>query len=1043
MRKSVTLFVMLMLCGALAFAQNRTISGTVRDDAGAPVPFATVSEEGTKNATTADANGNFTIKMKGNGDLSFTATGFNAATATPEGNSVTVSLKRNAAELTTVVVTTALGQVRQSKDLGYSTAKVKAQELTQAKVVNLENGLTGKVSGLNIQTVNNGVFADTRITLRGIRSLTGNNQPMLIWDGVPISLSYINSINPNDIADVSILKSASATAVYGPEGVNGAIVITSKKGSKQNPTITVGHTIQLETVSFLPKFQTGFGEGSSVDAYGNGVFDPIENQTYGPAFDGSIVQIGRDAPDGSKNLITYVARPDEKKKFWNTGITNQTDVSFATGDFYVSAQNVDIQGILPKDQNHRQTIHLSANKEYNKFKASYSINYTHDNYNVNAGQNFGNGRDFTPYWNYINTPIDIPLTRYKNWNSTDPKDYFSTNDGYFNDYYSNPYWAIDNFREKGRSDDILGNLTFDYKLASWINLTYRLGATITDASSKGTQGSLTYSQFSKDQGKSIALIGDIPSAVYDNSSFSTRLASEFFVTLKKQFNSFKIDALLGQSFVENNSKAVNVGSNNLGIPSVYNVVVRKGEPDAGESNSKQRLERFFGRVSIGFNDWIFGEFTGSYDIDSRLGNPYNFNIKDVGYFYPGGSLSLVLSDAIPGLKNSNTLSFLKLRGAYSKTGNVNLGIYSLENTFNPGENFPYGTLLGFSSSDVLRRDSYKPEFVINKEVGLEVGFLQNRINLEATAYQQDNSNQIIQVSYSASTGYPAALLNAASFTNKGLEFDLKFTPLIKINKVSIDLKANYTYQTNKVTSLIEGVNELGIGNGNYAIIGYPAYTFKLTDYVRDSLGRAIVNKTTGYPTLDPNQKIFGQTVPKHILGLNLNINWKGFSFAAVADYRGGNQIYTGNLGNGLDFAGISYRSGQNGRQPFIFPNSSYNDGTGKYVANTDVYTQNGGYNFWSQSINTAVNSNYLVDGSFWKLREVSISYALPSSLFTNKGIKGASFTLTGRNLATWLPKTNQWTDPEFSNTIGNAQGVSGLTNTPPTRIFGANVTLQF
>jgi hypothetical protein len=215
----------------------------------------------------------------------------------------------------------------------------------------------------------------------------------------------------------------------------------------------------------------------------------------------------------------------------------------------------------------------------------------------------------------------------------------------------------------------------------------------------------------------------------------------------------------------------------------------------------------------------------------------------------------------------------------------------------------------------------------------------------------------------------------------------------------------------------------------------------LTDYVRDDQGRVIVNSSTGYPTVDPVTKNFGRTQPKHIIGLSLNVNYKGLAFSAVADYRGGNQIWTGNLGTAMDFSGISKRSGQNGRQPFVFPNSSYFDGT-KYVPNTDIYTVSGGYNFWSQAINTNANTNYLVDGSFWKIREMSLSYNLPTKWlgFTKNAIKGVNVALTGRNLFMFLPKTNEWTDPEFSNTTGNAQGISGLDNIPPTRIFGLSVT---
>jgi len=1045
MRKIASLFTMLMLFAALAFGQNRTITGTVANEKGEPVPNASVTIKGSRTGVSADNNGQFRILAKTGDILVASSSGMESQEATVgSGSTINFSVKTIVIAGTEVVVT-ALGQTRQPKELGYSVSKIKAAELTQAKSVNLQNGLTGKVSGLNVQTVNNGVFGDTRITLRGIRSLTGNNQPMLILDGVPISLGYLSSINPNDITDVTILKSASATAVYGPDGANGALVVTTKKGSRTKPQVSVSHTVQLEKVSYMPEFQTQFGSGSSVDAFGYGVYDPIENQCYGDEFDGSLRQIGRDATDGSgaQYLTEYIARPKDKLKFWNTGITNQTDVSFSTGDFYLSAQNVLIEGVMPKDMNRRVSVHMAGNKEYGRFKAAYSMNYTKGNYDVTAGSSFGNGRDYTVYWNLINTPMEIPLTRFKNWQgvyNTDGSINWANPNNFYNDYYSNPYFMIDNFRSKGRTEDIFGNFELNFKATDWLTFTYRLGATISNGSSKSTAGAFNYTPEAHASGKAIA--ADLTAAVGDAISTSSRINSEFFASIRKTWGKLKFETLVGQSFREDNSKNISVSTNNLFSPDLFNIIGRKGEPGASESNFKSRLERFFGKVSFGFNNWAFAEVTGSYDINSRLAYYYNFDFNAINFFYPGVSVSALLSEAIPAIKNSKVISYLKLRGAISKTGNVNLGTYSLENTYGLGGGFPYGNLVGYTSSNVVRLSKYTPEFVKNTEVGFELGILKNRINIEATAYKQDNTDQIVQVAYSGATGFTSALLNAASFTNKGLELDLKLTPLVKIHDVSIDFKVNYTYQENKVTKIVEGVDQLGIGNGNYVIVGKPAYTFQLTDYVRDDQGRVIVDANTGLPTVDPTIHAFGQTQPKHLLGLNLGVNWKSLTFSAVADYRGGNQIYTGNLGTGMDFSGVSKRSAQNSRQPFVMPNSSYFDGT-KYVDNTSIY-MTGGYNFWSQSVNTAANTNYLVDGSFWKIREVSVSWNLPSKWFgfTKNAIKGANLTISGRNLFTFLPKTNEWTDPEFSNTLGNAQGVSGLDNTPPTRIFGASLNIQ-
>jgi TonB-linked SusC/RagA family outer membrane protein len=1050
MRKIAMLIVVLFCCTISAFAQSRTASGQVRDDKGEPIPFATVLEKGTKNGTKADANGNFTFKVNEGAELVVSATGFSDQTAKVGAGAVNVALTTKTSALQEVVVTTALGQTRQSKELGYSTAKVKSAELTQAKVVNLQNGLTGKVSGLNVNTTNSGVFGDTRITLRGIRSLTGNNQPMLVLDGVPLSLGFISSINPNDIADVTILKSSSSTAIYGPDGVNGAIVITTKKGSKGRPAVTVSHTTQWEKVSYLPKFQTQFGGGYSPDANGYGTFEPIEQQSWGDAFDGSIRQFGQTGPNGEKLEMPYSYNPNGRRNFYATGITNQTDLSFSTGDFYISAQNVNIKGTMPGDENARRSINLRADKEYGKFKAGFGIRYTQSQYNVTNNNQI-------VYYGVTSAPGNYDLARFKDWRN----DYFSSPDGFYSPYLDNngktPYFAKDNYREIGRGDEFFGTGQLDFKATSWLNFTYRVGFTYDNAEARTTRGAFNYSAFHltlRDHGTR-----NITAATSNANTINRRLTSEIFASFNKRFGNVGLNALVGQSYRESNFKFVSNGAPNLGNATLLSIQLRKGEPTVGVDNSTTRLERYFGKVSFDYNNWAFLEATGSYDMDSRLVKPNtNFSKSDIAFFYPGVSASVLLHEVIPGLKSNNFVNYVKVRGAVSKTGNVNLTAYNYQNVYNQSLFFPYGDILGFQASSTINDDSYEPEFVVNKEVGVELGFLKNRINFEATYYHQTNTNQVIDIQLSGTTGSPAAngavtaTRNAASFNNKGYELDLKLTPLVQIRKVNIDFKVNYSRQMNKITSLIDGVNEIGLGNYNYAIVGQSAYMFKLTDYIRDNQGRVIVDRASGMPTQNSNLSLFGKTNPEHYLGLGLNVSWKGLTFSAVADYRAGSQMVADQLGAFLDDNGISERSAQNGRRAFIFPNSVYDDGTGKYVANTDVYTTNYGRLFWNSDLNTNVISNYVADASFWKLREVAVSYEIPVKTLGNKFsnvIKGLTVSLTGRNLLMWVPKSNVWTDPEFAggngnaSYTGNATGRSTAYNAPPTRLFGANVVVRF
>ncbi len=1024
MRKLATVFAMLLCVVFSAMAQNRTVKGTVKNEKGDPIAFATITEAGTKNATNADENGNFSISIKPNGKVTASATGYNSNTVAAGADFLTIVITTSANELAEVVVSTALGVKKQPRELGYSVARIDNKEITQATPVNVQNGLTGKVSGLNIATVNNGVFADTRITLRGIRSLTGNNQPLLVLDGSPIALGQLNNLNPNDVEDITILKGASAASLYGPDGVNGVIFVKTKRGSKTGaPVVTVSNSTQFESVLFLPKFQTQFGAGSSVDANGVGVYTPYENQQYGDAYDGQMREIGKPLPGNIPQMETYSYKKKGRLNFFETGTTIQNDVSFSAKDFYLSAQDANIKGTLGGDKNRRTTFRFNGGKEYGRFKANYNVSYTRGQYEVASN---------SPYWEVFNTAGHIDLAKYKNWRT----DEAASPNHYFNEYYQNPYFIKDRARSTGNSEDFFAQLELSMKITNWMNVVYRASNTLSNSSYKNTAEAFTFSQYAKTVTQKNNASNDIFASVSDGSANSSRITSDLFLNANKEFGVFSLDGLVGQSFRQVTSKSIGISGSNLIIPTLFNVANRTGLPGVSEGNSKTRLMGVFGKVTVGYKNWAFLEFTGRNDWDSRL--PSN----NRSFFYPGGSASVVLSDAFPAIK-SNVISYLKVRASVSKSGNVNLGAYELQPAYSVAGGFPYGSLPGFTGPNTVTDPQLLPEFVNSKEAGIEINLLRNRINFEFTAYFQNNTNQVLDVNTSQATGFSRATVNAADFDNKGLEFDLRLTPLVKIGQVNIDLKINYALQDSKVNSVYRGLDEITGGNANYAIVGYPAFMFKLTDYLRDDQGRIIVNATNGYPSLDPNIKLFGRTLPKHIIGINPNVSWKGLNLAVTADYRGGHQVYHG-IGPDMDFTGSSARSGSNGRQRFIVPNSVYFDGT-KFVENTSVLTANGGYGFYEATANNrGINSNYLTSASAWKIREIVLSYRLPDVLLRKtRVVKNATIALTARNMFTFLPESNQWTDPEFANTTGNFAGVNNTNQLPPNRLYGFNVVLGF
>lgn len=1050
MRKILSLLAVLVLWTVLAFGQTRYITGTVRDNQGEPIPFTSVSIKGTQRGTTSDANGNFRIEAKTGDVLVFTAVGTQVSETTVGTEDVVAATLVKTGDLQEVVVT-ALGVRRQAKELGYATSRIRNTELNQAKTVNLQNGLTGKVSGLNITTVNSGVFEETKINLRGLRSLTGNNQPLLVIDNIPTPLTYISSLNPNDVESVNILKGASAAALYGPDGVNGVILIATRRGSSGKPFVTIGQTVQLARVSFLPDLQKRFGGGTSEDEFGRALYDPIENQQFGPEFNGEMIELGPHLEDGDVQMVRYSPNND-RKKFWNeNGLTLQTDLSYGAKDFYMSFQNADLKGLMPDDKNIRRSLRINSSKEYGKFKAGINLNYVQNSFNVvnNAAyaNRFASSYNGSVYFTVMNTPAHIPLLSYKDQVNNKYAQYSN----YYNEYFVNPYWVIDNHRSKGRNDNLLGSLELNYDFTHWLQATYRIGTALSYGTFKNETSPLSTTQWAQDhRGQGF---DPQPGGVDDGSDFASRVTHEFFLNGRQEVSDFAINYLVGGRYRQNNAKNIDVTGNNLVVPYLFNLANRSGEAVGTETNFRTRLVSVFGQVSASYKGWANLEFSAANDWDSRL------NIDNNSYFYPGVSASLVLSDAIPALNDSRILSYLKLRGSISKSANVNIGPYQLEAVYNQTNGFPYGNLGGFSAGNAVTNPLVEPEFVNSKEFGVELGFLNNRIAVDATYFFQNNTNQILQVQQSAATGYPAYITNTADFENYGVEVDLSLSPLVRIGSGRINLGVNVTYNDNKVTSLFPGINELAIGGVNeftqiaasspdaynYAIVGKPAFVFKLSDYARDDQGRVIVDAITGDPRLEDSLVTRGRSLPLWNIGFNPSFSIKGFTIAMTWDYRGGHYAYHG-IGSDMDFTGISARSAEFGRQRFVFPNSVYDDGTGKMVENTNVQVSSGGRSFWAVgATNTSIGTNYFTSASFWKLRELAISYTLPFAwIGDEKIVKRVVVSAVGRNLFTFLPKSNRYADPEFNYTAaGNTFGINSVFATPPARIFGGSLTVTF
>jgi len=503
----------------------------------------------------------------------------------------------------------------------------------------------------------------------------------------------------------------------------------------------------------------------------------------------------------------------------------------------------------------------------------------------------------------------------------------------------------------------------------------------------------------------------------DGLSSSFILTGDLLVQLNKKIGDFDGKMIIGNSMYSNKYRSVAVANNSLVIPLLYNVANRLGEAGVGEAMLQRNSMGVFADFTLGYKDFAFLHASARNDWDSRL-------------------------------TKENRSSFAKIRGGWSQTGQISLNNwYATLPSFNPGFGFPYGSTAGFNLSTTLSNPLLKPELTQEIEAGFELSFINNRFHLEVNAYQSNTKDQTIPATISFATGYASAYINAGELQTQGIETDFKLTPVLSLGDLDWNMTISYAYNTSEVISILEGLNELPIGDVSYAIVGEQFPAIKVTDVKRDPQGRIIVDAITGYPIKDPALKQLGHGNPNHILGIVNTFNFKGLSLNIVADYRGGNVIANA-VGNALDFTGTSWHSAQNGRQNFVIPNSVINTGTTAapvYVENTNVITRNASRAFWVSSDYHNVLSTYLTSAAFWKLREVALSYDVPVKNILGGVIQAAQLGVVGRNLIMLRPRTNMWTDPEFNQQGGNSNALGYTTEdqTPPTRIYGFSVKLTF
>jgi len=1082
MRKFLSLFAVLVLCSILAFAQTKVVSGRVTDEQGQPVPFASVRVKSSKQGVSADADGNYSIRVKPGDVLVISGTGIAQKEATVgDAATLNVTVSRSSANLTEVVVTS-LGIKKEARSLGYSTATINSDVLNIAKPVNVAQGLMGQVSGAQVSIINNGVDPEIRVQLRGERHLSSDNQPLFVVDGIQVRSDYIATLNPEDVESQTVLKGASAAALYGSEATNGVILITTKKGGKAGkPAINLSQTATWEKLAYFPALQTTYsGYGGEVGTFFAGTpyqFDgtnpytgftnyiPFENQQYGPAFDGNPANayIGIPNEQGEVQKVPFEPQStDPRKQFFQTGFTSQTDVSFSNGDSrnsnYIGLQYVDVSGVVPKDQSKRASIRFNGKRTYGIFNYDFAVNYSYK-YSNTVGNDITAG--WPIYWTLLNTPANIPMAALKDWQ--DPNAWGNLSH-YYNAYYINPWWQVDNSRQINKLDNIQGVLTANLAPTSWFTATYRLGAQITNTIFKAYRNQATFSPWAQQAyGPPIygtPYSGNIAGAVEDKTILQKRIQQDILLTFKRKFGDFNNTLVLGNTIWDRyaNTQIQSVGNaigdigggpqsqtSGLILPGVYNIASSFGIPNIGDPITSSggiqgvqetRLIGLYADYTVDYNNYLFLHANYRRDYSSLLAPGNN------SYDVYGLDASWVFTDNF--FKNNNLLTYGKLRAAYSHTGQITLPPYATVNTFTVPNPYPYGGLAALSLNSTYNNPANIPEATNEIEGGIELGFL-NRINVGVTYYHDKNYNQLFQVSLTNATGFSSAFVNAAQTTSKGWEFDAKVNAF-KNKDWKWDIGANLAINETVVDKLYgSGANatkQTGVGNDNEAIVGMVFPQMYVQDLNRDSAtGKIIVNSTTGLPSVATTPIAVGRTTPKYILGLTTSLTYKDLTLQVIGDYRGGYVFYN-NAEQNLDFTGASAHTATNGRQNFIYPNSEVMQ-NGKLVPNTNTYVQDGNIGFWVYSDYRKAGTSYVENAAAWKIRTVSLTYDFTRLISKQKVLKGAKLSAICNNVLMIRPKENDFTDPEFNYDNANGLGYNTYYQLPPTRQYTLVASFNF
>ncbi len=1064
MKKSVLLIVALLFTSLqVVLAQADAIRGKVLDDKGEPIAGATIRVKNTAKGTVTDANGNFKLNVDEGTSISISAIGMKATEKSAEDGMVIKMVADQMALRETVVTAQAIK--REKSSLGYATATVGNDDLNKGNNMSALGALTGKVSGVNITNTTGGIGGSTRVVIRGEKSIGNNNNALIVIDGIPVnngnrlranSLKQIdfgnrgNDVNPDDIESISVLKGAAATALYGSEGANGAIMITTKSGkakSKSGKTevgFSTGYT--RSRVLMIPKFQNQFGQGDL-----NGVFDDRrENFSWGLPFDGQLRPWGQ-IIDGNQRVKPYVALENNVRDFFNTGEAFENNLSLSGGteksNYFLAFNSSNATGVMSNTFSDRYSIRLNANHEFaNNFFSSFNVNYVNGNSRLDqAGQGDGS------IWNNVcQQPRDIPITDLRNLDDKfNSMDFTDSNGirryGYYGAYTDNPYWIAEKYDNRNKFDRILGQSTVGWRIGQHFTLTNRFGGeVISDRIYLKTPKINTVAVEEDFWGSPKSVNG----GYYESTDNFTAYFNDLMLNMNYQIDKLGINLLLGQSVSSRRSNFLSSDidpvTNGLVIEDYYNFDNAKDKILSANSLTRSRKVGTYGSLNLDFNKFLFLEITARNDWSSTLAQQYR------SYFYPGASVSWLFSQHFSDAAKK-AFNHGKLRASVTSVGN-DAAAYQNNNpgfeatAINSGfasNIFPFNGTPGYTYQNTMGNPTLTNERQNAREIGFELGLLEDRIQADFTVYSSLQKDQILRVPTPSSSGYTFRYINAGEVRNSGFEARLQVSPIKIKNGLRWDLFGTYTRNKNEVVSLPNGVDQVVIGGFSgmsiVAAVGRPMGSFYAVDLAKDPQGRQIIDTLTGNPLSTTTPQYLGSYQPKFIASWGTNVKYKGFFLNVLFDTKQGGYFYS-RTKDILEFVGVSPSSTVNNRENYVWENSVVKNGAGEYVTNTSYETNP---YFYYTSANVKPAAQDLVKAGYVKLREIALGFNMPQKWFKGTFIGSGNISLFGNNLFIWTNRGNDYVDPEVnSGGATNEQGFD-FSARPSVKNYGFKVGLTF